>query len=413
MKFYDTCSLLLLADDLIEEKEQFIISSITLNELERIKISNNKDPDIKFTAHKILTFLNNYPDNYIVKIFTEKMIKPALQHGLIINDDIKILMSAYDMYKQYSDLIFISNDLSLRKMAELFFPKENINFVKEDEANRYTGYKEVQMSEEEMSNFYLNLNKNAYNLYTNEYLVIRDENNNTVDTLKWNGTEFKRLVYGSFNSRWFGDVKPIKGDVYQAMVCDSFLNNQLTMVKGPAGAGKSWLSIGYLIHLLERGKIDKIIIFCNTIAAKNAAKLGFYPGSKDEKLLDSQIGNMLISKFGGRIEVERMIEQEQLLLLPFADIRGFDTNGMNAGIYITEAQNLDTVLMKLALQRIGKDSICIIDGDDRTQVDDIHFAGSNNGMRRVSNVFRGEDVYGEVELKNIYRSKIAKIAEKL
>jgi predicted ribonuclease YlaK len=46
-----------------------------------------------------------------------------------------------------------------------------------------------------------------------------------------------------------------------------------------------------------------------------------------------------------------------------SDIRGFDTNGMKAGVYITEAQNLDINLIKLALQRIGEDSVCIIDGD--------------------------------------------------
>ena len=80
---------------------------------------------------------------------------------------------------------------------------------------------------------------------------------------------------------------------------------------------------------------------------------------------------------------------------------------MRAGIYISEAQNLDTTLMKLALQRIGDDSICIIDGDCLTQVDDISFAGVNNGMRRTSKVFRGHDIYGEIELKQIHRSKIA------
>ena len=122
---------------------------------------------------------------------------------------------------------------------------------------------------------------------------------------------------------------------------------------------------------------------------------------------------MLISKFGGRIEVERMVQEEKLLLLPFSDIRGYDTSGMNAGIYISEAQNLDIDLMKLALQRIGDDSICIIDGDEKTQVDDIHFAGANNGMRRLSKVFRGEDIYGEIELKIIHRSKIAQISEKM
>ena len=96
-----------------------------------------------------------------------------------------------------------------------------------------------------------------------------------------------------------------------------------------------------------------------------------------------------------------------------SDIRGFDTTGMNAGIYITEAQNMDIELMKLALQRIGEDSICILDGDDTTQVDLGIYAGSNNGLRRMSQVFRGEDIYGEVTLPNIYRSKIAEIAQKM
>jgi predicted ribonuclease YlaK len=69
--------------------------------------------------------------------------------------------------------------------------------------------------------------------------------------------------------------------------------------------------------------------------------------------------------------------------------------------------------MKLALQRIGEDSICIIDGDPLTQVDDDAFAGFNNGMRRASKVFRGSDVYGEVELNTIHRSKIASIAQEM
>ena len=69
--------------------------------------------------------------------------------------------------------------------------------------------------------------------------------------------------------------------------------------------------------------------------------------------------------------------------------------------------------MKLALQRIGDDSICIIDGDEKTQVDDVAFAGANNGMRRASKVFRGSDVYGEIALSQIHRSKIAEIAQRM
>ena len=70
-------------------------------------------------------------------------------------------------------------------------------------------------------------------------------------------------------------------------------------------------------------------------------------------------------------------------------------------------------LMKLALQRVGNDSIVILDGDVDTQVDLGAYAGMNNGLRRVSKVFRGQEIYGEVTLKNIYRSKIAAIADSM
>ena len=227
------------------------------------------------------------------------------------------------------------------------------------------------------------------------------------------GETYRPLTYNNFKSDYFGDVKPIKGDIYQALAADSLENNKITLIKGPAGTGKTYLSLGFLLHKLERNKIDKIIVFCNTVATKNSAKLGFYPGTRDEKLLDSQIGNLLSSKLGGRIAVEQMMQKEELVLLPLSDIRGYDTSGMRAGIYISEAQNLDIELMKLALQRIGEDCICIIDGDNNAQVDDIHFSGNSNGMKRASQVFRNTDIYGEITLKNIHRSKIANIAEKL
>lgn len=128
-------------------------------------------------------------------------------------------------------------------------------------------------------------------------------------------------------------------------------------------------------------------------------------------MLDSQIGHFLTGKFGGKDAVDQLINSEKLVLLPMSDIRGYDTTGMKAGIYITEAQNLDRTLLKLALQRIGEDCICIIDGDEKTQVDMIAYEGHNNGMRRASKAYRGHDIYGEVCLCNIYRSEIARVAD--
>lgn len=414
--FYDTSSLLLRANTLFEnEDEQIIISSITLQELEDIKTKNNKSPDIKCAARRLLATLDEADGAYEIVIFTLDMLEPITQKSLMPSDDMKILASAIwcNNNLHVDETNFITNDLCLKKIANLFFGNDSIDSVPEDIDDEYTGYIEATMDEETMANFYTNLDYNFYNLFINEYLIIHNEAGEIVDKLKWNGETHEAIAFANFDSRYFGKVKPYKDDAYQAILADSFIKNKITLVKGPAGSGKTFLSLAYLLHKLERNQIDKIIIFCNTVAAKNSAKLGYYPGTRDEKLLDSQIGNLLSSKLGDKFGVEQMILSGQLVLLPMSDIRGYDTSGMKAGIYISEAQNLDISLMKLALQRIGEDGICIIDGDSKAQVDDISFEGHNNGMKRVSKVFRGSDIYGEVELNKIHRSRIAQIAEKL
>lgn len=415
MKFkcYDTCSLLKEAGHLFTSDDfTLVISSIVLEELEDIKSRSNRDADVKFAARKVLQDLDAHYGSYEIIMYNDEFVEPLVSAGLSITNDVKIIACALDFAKQRPDdeIIFISNDLICRHIASMFLPVEQV--VEED--YDYDGYKEMYLTEEEMNDFYSNPDKNIYDLYINQYLLIYNkETGEYVDSVCWTGSEYRHLTFGNFTSHFFGDVKPMKNDVYQALAADSLINNKITLIKGPAGSGKTYLSLGYLMHRLERHKIDKIIVFCNTVATKNSAKMGYYPGTRDEKLLDSQIGNLLISKFGGRIMVEQMINEEKLVLLPLSDIRGYDTSGMRAGIYISEAQNLDIDLMKLTLQRIGDDSICIIDGDCKTQVDDIHFAGSNNGMRRASQVFRGSDIYGEITLKNIHRSKIALLAENM
>ena len=394
-------------------KSHMAISSITLAELEHIKSSNRKSEDVKFRARKITKLLNKNFNDIRIFSYLEDMIIPLQEKGLEINNDAKILASAF--YFKDSFFNFFTNDISLRNLAGLFFESYRVKEYQPD-ANaeeEYTGYLNIQLTDEEMAYFYSNMNTNIFDLYINQYANIYNHKHELVDTVIWTGTDIQPVGYKTFNTEWFGLISPMKNDPYQKMVLDSFSRNQITLVRAPAGTGKTYLSLGFLFNQLEQHKIDKIVIFCNTVATKHSARLGFYPGTKDEKLLDSQIGNLLISKLGSRLHVEELINKEKIILLPLSDIRGYDTSGMNAGIYISEAQNLNIDLMKLAVQRIGSDCICIIDGDDKTQVDDIAFEGSNNGIRRLSQVFRGEDIYGEVQLKNIYRSRIAQIAEKM
>lgn len=414
INFYDTCSLLLAGEKIFSDNDKFVISSITLKELEKIKTTANKDAETKYSARLLLRLFEANPNKYEVVTHREKYEDVIKQKDFEINDDMKILSDAvyYDSCVRPDETIFITNDLCLKHIANLFFGSDSIGSIPEV-VDDYKGYKEVQLTEHKMADFYTSQHDNIFNLNIGEYLVIKDKTGEIVDFRVWTGKVHRVINLEDFNSIWFGKVKPYEKDPYQKLLFDSLINNKITMVRGPAGSGKTYVSLAYLLHKLEKHEIEKIIVFCNTVATANSAKLGYYPGTRDEKLLDSQIGNLLSSKFGSKIAVEQMIANEQLLLLPFSDIRGFDTTGMRAGIYISEAQNLDVSLMKLALQRIGEDCICIIDGDSKTQVDDINFSGNNNGMKRVSTVFRGSDIYGEIELQKIYRSKIAHIAEEM
>ena len=414
LKLYDTCALLDLQQNVFQSK--FLISSITLSELESIKTSGSKDEETKWSARQLLHMLQQHEEDFEIIIYNSQTDDEVIKnHGLMNNNDSRIIASAYNYYQQHQDIIFVTSDLACKAVAQSIGLPTDFALTDYSKDN-YLGYKEVIMNDDELALFYSQYfpnNDNVYSLKNNEYLLITDNSNKVIDKYKWLIDKYIKIPFCKAESRMFGKITPKNQDCYQQLALDSLANNQITMLRGPAGSGKSYLAFGHMFSMLEKGKISKIIIFCNTVATKGSAKLGFYPGSRTEKLLDSQIGNLLESKLGDRVAVERLIDDGELVLLPMSDIRGYDTTGMNAAIYISEAQNLDVELMRLALQRIGEDSICIIDGDDRTQVDMAMYAGSHNGMKRVSEVFRGAEFYGEVTLRNIHRSKIAALAQQL
>lgn len=411
--FYDTCSLLLAQEKAFESN--FHLSIVTLKELENIKTSTHKDEETKYKARHLLRLLLENEDKYVIDAADYK--SSIATYGLPDTNDSLIILSALNLQQidLNTNVLFVTNDLSCRALARAM--KLETQFYEEANDEGYTGYLELILDEEEQAKFYADAytdHKNIYNLLTNQYAILIDKDTNKIiDKYKWSGSEYIQIPYRKTESTFFGKTGPKDGDVYQHIALDTLLTNQISMLRGPAGSGKSYLAFSAMFDMLEHHKISKIIIFCNTVATKGSAKLGFYPGSRTEKLLDSQIGNFLESKLGGRDIVEDMIAKGIIVLLPMSDIRGYDTTGMNACIYITEAQNLDIELMRLALQRIGEDSYCILDGDSNAQVDLDMYAGGRNGMRRVSEIFRNNDFYGEVTLKTIKRSKIAELAQQL
>ena len=407
MKFLDTNALLsgkLPAED-------FAISSITLKELENIKNSERKSDEVKYKARRALRDLDAV--RHEVVTFQNKMLKPLKKLDLEINDDAKIVACACYLnkphfYSKRKDVEFVTGDRACRNIAQLVL--KQVTPVEEVKEEEYFGYKEVMLTEAQMCDFYSNLGNNMFNLFVNEYVVIKDTFGNILDLYVWTGEEHKRIKTNAFFSNYFGETKPLKDDIYQKMACDSLIRNKLTVLRGPAGTGKSYLGLGYLFALLDNGKIDKIVMFVNPVAVRHSCKFGFLPGTLTEKILGSQIGNFLSSKLGSMEAVYQLLDNNKLEFIATADARGYDTTGMRCGIYMTESQNTTIDIMKLLLERFGEDTIGVFEGDTESQVDDIYYENGNNGLRRLCQVFKGEPYFGTVALKNCYRSQISKKA---
>ena len=153
------------------------------------------------------------------------------------------------------------------------------------------------------------------------------------------------------------------------------------------------------------------MVYSKPVATHDSARLGFLPGTRLDKLMDSQVGNFLTAKFTKRIMLEQLIEREDLVLFPVADCRGVDYGNTRAGVYVTEGQNLTVDLMQLIIQRCGSDCKVVIEGDDKSQVDLQAYEGKNNGLRAAVKTFKGEDLFGTVTLEKVHRGRLVEIAE--
>lgn len=387
------------------------IPSVVIFELDNIKMSKSKDDKIKSTCRKVIQLISQNM-NKINIVYPEERTYELLrkQEKVSDNNDGKILSCAYYEYLLGSEVTLLTNDILLAtQAAPLGIKTKNIK----QKIKINTGVLTVNMNDDQINEFYgktLPNNKNIYNLTENEYLTIIHKGD-YIETYKFKNNKYQAIKSKPIISNMFGKISP--KDYYQTCAIDSLKSNKLTVIKGTPGSGKSLLSMAYLFHKLERNEIDKIIMFVNPVATKDSCKFGFLPGTALEKILGSQIGNFLSSKIGDMVEVERLIRENKLELLPIADIRGVDFSEQNIGIYVTEAQNTTVDMMKLILTRVGKNNICILEGDDKTQVDYKNYEGDNNGLTRVSQVFKGQPYYGEVTLKQCYRSEIAERAELL
>jgi predicted ribonuclease YlaK len=275
----------------------------------------------------------------------------------------------------------------------------------ENKSELYHGYKEVEMTDEEMADFFQNLSNNKYDLIVNEYLIIKNLEKDNV--YKWNGNEHVKVNPRNFKSIQFNQVKP--KNEYQSCAMDSIEDNMITLLWGRSASGKTYLPIAYASAMIDKGKYNNITFIYSYDTLNGAKDLGYEKGDHITKLLNyGAIGGILSSKYGDMYEVEKKIDSGEINIIPTAYIRGISLK--KSIVIVTEAQNLDVYTLKTIIQRCENDCKLIIEGDMIEQKDT---NVTQVGMKRFSEVFGGNDCVGIVKLKSNYRSKISELADNM
>jgi len=151
----------------------------------------------------------------------------------------------------------------------------------------------------------------------------------------------------------------------QALYLESVINNDIVFGIGPAGTGKTFLSMALALSSLEKKEVDRIIL-CRP-AVEAGENLGFLPGDLKEKV-DPYLSPLydaldaLLPK--NRLKV--LTENKSIEIVPLAYMRGRTLD--NAFMILDEAQNSTIMQMKMFLTRLGIGSKAIINGDV-TQID--------------------------------------------
>lgn len=405
--FLDTNALLNLQENAF--KEEFVIAQKTLEELENIKSSGSKDGEVKYKARKVARLLDDNWGKYHVVKYSPEIDQTIESFNLDKTPDNIILASAYH-YNDTCNILVVSDDLNCKFISREIFGLETrstneINLVKN--MDEYLGYKDVTLSDEEMSDFYLHLDRNTFNNVVNEYLIIRKSDGEIVDYRKWTGSEYKSISYKQISSQFLGKIKPRNPE--QVLAFDMLQDKNITInvLAGGFGSGKTILMISNALKLVEDGKYERLVFIRNPIGVQGISEIGFLKGSLDEKLRPGAM--VLADHLGGETGLEMQIMAGHISIEYIGDIRGRDYK--NCILYCTEAENLTKEHVQLLMGRIGVGSTLWLDGDYK-QVDSPVFR-MNNGLLSAVQKLSGHERFGYVKLNKVERSETAAMADLL
>ncbi len=163
----------------------------------------------------------------------------------------------------------------------------------------------------------------------------------------------------------------------QAHYVSSIRRSDLTLCRGPAGCGKTYLAVALAVEALKLRKIRKIVLVRPAVEAGES--LGFLPGDLQAKL-NPYLRPLLdaLNEMLDYDQVKYLMEHDVIEVIPLAYMRGRTLN--EAFIILDEAQNTTSAQMKMFLTRMGDDSKIVVSGDV-TQVD--LPGGTTSGLRHA------------------------------
>ena len=207
---------------------------------------------------------------------------------------------------------------------------------------------------------------------------------------------------------------------------------RLITVAGPAGSGKSFLTLAAAWERLERGHFERIVITRPMVDV--GPSMGYLPGSLDEKirpwggLIEDNLRAIVQvpakedGKGGGvnRRGVARSVRpfdakawlemENRLEIVPLTYIRG--RTFRNSFVILEESQNLERGPLKVLLTRLGEGSIVVVVGD-MSQIDNRYLSTRNNALVHAINAFRSWPQAVHLSLNSIVRSDLAEAATRL
>ncbi|MCB0346654.1 MAG: PhoH family protein [Bdellovibrionales bacterium] len=207
---------------------------------------------------------------------------------------------------------------------------------------------------------------------------------------------------------------------------------RLITVSGPAGSGKSFLTLAAAWERLERGHFERIIITRPMVDV--GPSMGYLPGTLEEKLrpwggpVEDNLRAIVhvpspdegrggsgrrsgVHRSQRPFDAKAWLEMEDRLeLVPLTYIRG--RTFRRCFVILEEAQNLERGPLKVLLTRLGEGSICVVIGD-RSQIDNQFLSKRNNGLVHAINAFRDWPQAVHISLEEIVRSDLAQAADEL